>query len=193
MSDMDGDTGALPDDEDPQPFGARAPWARKDPRADDRVKHSPLVGYMSVPVHRRFPIRRSTLVMAIAFLGLGAVLYFNPAQSDTKGAVVGGYYIPGAVPVSTTTTSPTSTSTTTTSTTTTTHPSTTTTTQAVGSTTTTAPRTSTTGVTTTTTTTILPGASGGGTTTTQSPGTGTTTSRSSTTTTKPGTTTGSSG
>ena len=63
---------------------------------------------MSVPVSRRFPIRRSTLVLVVAFLGLGTVLYFNPPQSDAsgKGAVVGGYFVPGAVAVSTTTTTP---------------------------------------------------------------------------------------
>ena len=181
MSDLGDDSGATSDDEDPRAFGARAPWARKGPGDHDEVRHSALVGYMSVPVHPRFPIRRSTLLMAVVFLGLGTLLYFHPAQSDTvgKGAVVGGYYVPGAVPVSSTTTSTSTPTSTTTSTTTTTRPSTTTTTRAVGSTTTTAPSTSTTGTSTTTT---LAGNSGGTTTTTtQSPGGGT--SRPTTTTT----------
>jgi hypothetical protein len=113
----DATDGTGPEDEEPtvvdhptSASGVRARWSRKGPDEADEVQHSALVGFMSVPVGRRFPLRRSTLVLVVAFLGLGTVLYFNPPQSDTvgKGAVVNGYYVPGAVPVSTTTTTTTS-------------------------------------------------------------------------------------
>jgi hypothetical protein len=140
---------------------ARAPWERKDP-ADNEVKHSALVGFMSVPVSRRLPIRRSTFLMVVAFAGFATLLYFNPPVNDSikGGAVVNGYYVPGAVPVSTTTT-------------TTTVPPTTTTTVPPSSTTTTVPSRSTTTTSTspsTSTTTTVPrgGTSGGGATTTTS-------------------------
>jgi hypothetical protein len=140
------------------------------------VKQSALVGYMSVPVHRRFPIRRSTLLMAVAFLGFGTLLYFNPPQS-TSGAVVstpnGDYYVPGATKIddTTTTTRPTTTTTPTRSSTTTTTTartgiSSTTTTTGQPSTITTP--TSTTPPTSSTTTTL--GASSGSTTTTSTVG-----------------------
>ena len=86
--------------------GARAPWEPKEP-GQDEVRHSALVGFMSVRVGRRFPLRRSTILMAVAFVGLATLLYFNPPTSDSTpsgGAVVGGFYVPGATPVSTTTT-----------------------------------------------------------------------------------------
>jgi len=139
---------------------ARAPWERRDP-ADDEVKHSALVGFMSVPVSRRLPIRRSTFLMVVAFAGFATLLYFNPPVNDaTKGAVVNGYYVPGAVPVDTTTTTTTVPPTTTT---TTTPPSSTTTTTSSRSSTT-ASSTST----TTTTTTARGGGGGGSTSTTTS-------------------------
>jgi len=133
---MSDPTGGPPPDRDDEPTlvdhptsasGVRARWTRKSAGENDEVQHSALVGFMSVPVHRRFPIRRSTLVLVVAFLGLGTVLYFNPPESDAtaKGAVVGGYFVPGAVAVSTTTTPPPTTAvppTTTTTTTTTTAP-----------------------------------------------------------------------
>ena len=111
MSDPTGGTG--PDGHDDEPTlvdhrtssGLRARWTRRSPAEADDVQHSPLVGFMSVPVHRLVPIRRSTLVLVVAFLGLGTLLYFNPPNEATgKGAVVNGYFVPGAVPVSTTTT-----------------------------------------------------------------------------------------
>jgi hypothetical protein len=112
--------------------GVRARWTRRSAGEKEEVQHSALVGFMSVPVHRRFPIRRSTLVLVVAFLGLGTLLYFNPPQSEAtgKGAVVGGYFVPGAVAVSTTTTTPPTTTTVppTTTTTTTRGPAVTTTT-----------------------------------------------------------------
>ncbi len=137
---------------------ARAPWERKDP-ADNEVKHSALVGFMSVPVSRRLPIRRSTFLMVVAFAGFATLLYFNPPVNDSikGGAVVNGYYVPGAVPVSTTTT-------------TTTVPPTTTTTTSISTTTTssTAPSRSSTTVGSTTTTVTGGGSSGGSATSTTS-------------------------
>ena len=138
---------------------ARAPWERKDP-ADDAVRHSALVGFMSVPMSRRFPIRRSTFVMAVAFVGLATLLYFYPPQSTSSGVVLhtpqGDVFVPNATPVSTSTT------------TTTVPPATTTTTTAVRSPTTTFPTTSSTSTSTSTTTTVSgnggPGTTGPGTT-----------------------------
>jgi hypothetical protein len=146
---------------------ARAPWERKDP--NDEVKHSALVGFMSVPVARRFPLRRSTLVMAVAFIGLATLLYFNPPQSSTNtgsGVVLhtpqGDVFVPNAAPVNTTTT------------TTTAPPPTTTTTDVRSPTTTTFSTTpSTSPSTSTTTTTTLPGGGSAATTTTSGGPTGT--------------------
>jgi hypothetical protein len=117
MSDPPGSPGPDRDDEPTlvdhptSASGVRARWTRGGAGEDEGVRHSALVGFMSVPVSRRFPIRRSTLVLVVAFLGLGTLLYFNPPQSDAtgKGAVVGGYFVPGAVAVSTTTAPPTTT------------------------------------------------------------------------------------
>jgi hypothetical protein len=143
--------------------------------ADGAPTHSALVGFMSVPVHRRFPIRRSTLLMAVAFVGLAVLLYFNPPQSDAQAAAGSGavfkapdgtpYYLPNAVKVTPSTT-----------TTTTTAPPVTTTTRATPFTTTT-PSTgagSPTTTSTTTTTTLPPGrgTGTGSSTTTTTAGTG---------------------
>ncbi len=137
-------------------------------------RHSALVGFMSVPVHPRFPIRRSTLLLVLAFLGFATLLYFNPPASTSTVVLhtpSGDYEIPGAtkLPASaatttTTTTRPPTPSTTTTTTTTTypsattTYPSTTTTTRGGPATTTTTVR-GTVGSSGTTTTTIAPGRS----------------------------------
>ncbi len=148
---------------------------------EPEVKHSALVGYMSVPVHPRFPIRRSTLLLAVAFVGFGILLYLYPPRT----AYSPGSLITGAngeqlqvVPVTstTTTTVPSSTTTTTTpvrppptttgpspTTTTTTTTTGTSTTQSTSTTSTTVPRSS--GSTTST----VGGASGAGTTTTSKP------------------------
>ena len=82
-----------------------------------RERTNPLFGFMSVPVSRRFPIRRSTLLMAVAFVGFGALLYSYPPQSTSGGAFIKGsdgqtYFVPGAISASTTTTTTTSTTTT---------------------------------------------------------------------------------
>ena len=130
MSDPPGGTGPDRDDEPTlvdhptSASGVRARLTRKSAGGHEEVQHSALVGFMSVPVHRRFPIRRSTLLLVVAFLGLGTVLYFNPPESDAtaKGAVVGGYFVPGAVAVSTTTPPPPTTTVPPTTTTTTTTP-----------------------------------------------------------------------
>jgi hypothetical protein len=91
----------------------------------EEKRRSALAGFMSVPVNPRFPIRRSTLLMVVAFLGFGTLLYFNPPAS--QGVVVntnnGPVFIPGLT--TTTSTSTTTTSTTTTTTITTPAPSTT--------------------------------------------------------------------
>ena len=96
------------DEETPSTPRARAPWERKDPAADDAVRHSALVGFMSVPMSRRFPLRRSTFVMAVVFIGLATLLYFYPPQSTSTGVVFhtpqGDVFVPNATPVSTTTT-----------------------------------------------------------------------------------------
>ena len=137
---MSDQTGADDGVDDPAgSSGIRAPWARRDPAKEDEVRHSALVGFMSVPVHRRFPVRRSTLIMVVAFIGFGTLLYLYPASSTSTGAVVhtnnGTFFVPGATPVTPSTTSTTTTRPATT-TTTTRAPTTTTTTRAGSSTTT---------------------------------------------------------
>jgi len=98
-----------------QPGGASS--SPIDPDAD--LKHSKLVGYMSVPVHRLLPIRRSTLLMVVAFIGFGILLYLYPPQSApvVYTGPNGEQYNLTPVPVTTTTTSTTTTQPTTTSTT----------------------------------------------------------------------------
>jgi hypothetical protein len=122
----------------PKGFSVPAPGA---PTGPPEQKHSAVVGFMSVPVHPRLPIRRSTLLMVVAFVGLGTLLYFYPPQSTATGAVVhtpnGDYFVPGATQVNSSTTTTTTVPPTTT--TTTTGPVTTTTSGPV--TTTTVPRT----------------------------------------------------
>lgn len=141
------------------------------------LRHSALVGFMSVPVHRLLPLRRSTLLMAVAFVGFGSLLYVYPPQPATSGpgAVVhtssGDYFVPNATPVSTTTTTttvPPATTTTTSSTTTTTvAPESSTTTAPPPTTAATSPATtSTTRASSSTTTTTIPvGVKGTGSTT----------------------------
>ena len=69
------------------------PSAGDDGDAEPGSKRRPLFGFMAVPVSRRFPIRRSTLLMAVAFIGFGTLLYINPPQSTSIG---GGALINGA-------------------------------------------------------------------------------------------------
>lgn len=100
----------------PSQPGPSASSSPIDPDAD--LKHSKLVGYMSVPVHRLLPIRRSTLLMIVAFIGFGILLHVYPPQSApvVYTAPNGEQYNLTPVPVttttSTTTTQPTTTSTT---------------------------------------------------------------------------------
>ena len=107
-------------------------WRSADP--EESTPHSALVGFMSVPVHRRFPVRRSTLLMAVAFLGFGTLCYLYPPGAG--GTVIstpnGTFFLPNGTSVSTTT-----------STTTTRPPATTTTTRPPASSTTTASRSTT--------------------------------------------------
>ncbi len=145
-------------------------WRNADP--EESTPHSALVGFMSVPVHRRFPIRRSTLLMAVAFLGFGTLCYLYPPGAG--GTVIntsnGTFFIPNGTSVSTTTTTrPPATTTTTrppaSSTTTSTRPNATSTTTSSSTTTTSTSGSSTTSTVkgqpaTTTTTTTGPGSSG---------------------------------
>ncbi len=165
----EGPDGTAAESGSPAPPRARAPWERKDPNGDE-VKHSALVGFMSVPMGRRFPIRRSTFVMAVAFIGLATLLYFNPPEAATNtgsGFVLhtsqGDVFVPNATAVSTTTTTTTPPA----ATTTTAAPSPTTTvfSGSLGASTTTSTSTTTTrptggGAATTTTTTTSAGSTG---------------------------------
>ena len=65
---------------------------------------SALVGFMAVPVHRLVPIRRSTLLLAAAFLGFGAWCYLYPPSSVVVVPPGGAVVIPGVIPPTTTTT-----------------------------------------------------------------------------------------
>ncbi len=120
------------------------------------VQRSPLVGFMSVPLHTRVPIRRSTLLMAVAFAGFATLMGFYPPASSVKATdTSSGSVLPGVIPAPVTTTTTTTTSLPpTTSTTTTTVRSSTTTSRPVSTTTTT--------VGTSVTTTTRAGSVGGG-------------------------------
>jgi hypothetical protein len=72
-----GDAGAGPD------AGGQEP-------DDSGQKHSALVGFMSVPVHKRLPIRRSTLLMVVAFVGFGTLWYLYPPASSAAASGGGG-------------------------------------------------------------------------------------------------------
>ena len=140
--------GSHDDPDDPRPTGEVA---------EAKVPHSALAGLMAEPVSRSVPVRRSTVLMVVAFLGFGTLMYLYPPTTKTfttyttnnpNGLPTG--LVPA--PASTTTTVPPSTTTTTT---TAPSASTTTTTSAVATTTTTttpAASTSTTVGSTTTTT-----------------------------------------
>ncbi len=133
------------------------------------VPHSALIGFMSVPVHRRLPIRRSTLLMVVAFVAFGVWYHFYPPYIAPMGSTGSGTsFFPGVTSTTTTTTTtrPPQTTTTTVSTSTT-VPRTTTTSTLAGTTTTTRPPS-------TTTTTTLGGAASTTTTTGASGVTGTT-------------------
>ena len=68
------------------------------------VPHSALVGFMSVPVHRSLPIRRSTLLMIVAFLGFGALWYAYPPSNTVVVPAGSTVVIPGVTTVTRTTT-----------------------------------------------------------------------------------------
>ena len=117
--------------------------------------HSALVGLMAEPLSRSVPVRRSTVLMLIAFLGFGTLtLLYPPAPKPITTITTNNPdgIIPGILGTTTTTTHPVATTTTTTAppvaTTTTTIGGTTSTVGAPGSSTTT---TGTVGTTTTTT------------------------------------------
>jgi hypothetical protein len=145
----------LPDREEAGRANLWGRWRNADP--EESTPHSALVGFMSVPVHRRFPIRRSTLLMAVAFLGFGTLCYLYPPGAG--GTVIntsnGTFFIPNGTSVSTTTT-----------TTTTRPPATTTTTRPPGPSTTTSTRPNSTSTTTTSSTTTTTTTSGSSTTST---------------------------
>jgi hypothetical protein len=196
MTDQPDDTAVNPTVRNAIPKGFSAPGedAGEGPDAggpgpdDSGQKHSALVGFMSVPVHRRLPIRRSTLLMVVAFVGFGTLWYLYPPATSAAASGSGGggrvCLAPGLCRGSTNVTP----APTTTTTTTTTPPTTTSTTTATP--TTRAPSTSSTTTTSspspTTTGTSLPGAGVGGTgqTTTTAPGSGPGTSSTTTSTTR---------
>ncbi len=141
--------------------------------------HSALVGLMAEPVSRSIPVRRSTVLMLVGFIGFGTLMYLYPPATKTVTTITTNSpdgIIPGLIPATTTTTHPptptTETTVPSTPTTSTTRPFTTSTTSTVGSSasTTTAPSTTTTTTTTTgsSTTTTRVGVSNTSTTTTTS-------------------------
>ena len=81
MSDEPDDTQVNPTVRMSRPPGYSAPGAPPSAPDPPGEKHSALVGYMSVPVHRLLPIRRSTLLMVILFLGFGTLCYLYPPAS----------------------------------------------------------------------------------------------------------------
>ena len=146
---------ARPDDDDGSTGTQPAP-------AVDDAPHSRLVGLMALPISPSVPVRRSTVLMVVAFLGFGTLMaFYPPAAKTVNNGNSTGY--PGVPIIATTTT-----------TTTTPRPTTTTTTTPPTSTTATRP----------TTTTTRPGG-GTSTTTTTRGSTTTTTKAGSTTTTQP--------
>jgi hypothetical protein len=124
-------------------------------------------GWMARPVHRRFPIRRSTLLIVLLAAGFEFLHIQYPSSPKATTTAPNGY-IPAFIPAVSSTTTTTTTTTTqpvpapTTTTTLAPNPSSTTSTVKAGS-----GSTTTTGVggTSSTTTTLLPGLQGGSTTT----------------------------
>ncbi len=112
-----------------------------------------LVGLMSRPLASWAPVRRSTVLLVVAFLGFGALFLLYPpaASTSTPTSTTAPSPLPGILPpASTTTTAPVPT---------TTRPVATTSTTAPVPTTTTSSTTTTTSSTTTTTSTLASGAS----------------------------------
>ena len=98
--------------------------------------HSALVGLMAEPVSRSIPVRRSTVLMLVAFLGFGTLQVLYPPAAKTVTTITTNNpngFLPGVLPTTTTTTHPAP------STTTTTRPPDTPTTAGPASTSTTAP------------------------------------------------------
>src|SRR6266852_4727887 len=87
MTDPSDESEADPTVRNPVPGGPGAPNPGEAADDPSGPPHSALVGYMSVPVHRRLPIRRSTLLMVVAFLGFGTLLYFNPPGDSVTTSV----------------------------------------------------------------------------------------------------------
>ena len=98
MTDQSDDTEVNPTVRNTIPKGFSAPGgdAGAGPDAggqepdDSGQKHSALVGFMSVPVHKRLPIRRSTLLMVVAFVGFGTLWYLYPPASSAAASGGGG-------------------------------------------------------------------------------------------------------
>lgn len=147
---------------------AAEPTSGSTPRIAEPVPHSRLIGLMAEPVSRSVPLRRSTVLMVVAFLGFGTLTYLYPPNRPTNPTPAANGGVSGTFIPLTTTPTP--------------HPTTTTTTSRPGGAETTTTTTTTTRPTPTTTTTSAPVAP---TTTTASGGSTTTTSTSSTTTTAP--------
>jgi hypothetical protein len=48
------------------------------------VPRSKLVGFMAVPITRAVPVRRSTVLMLVAFLGFGTLTYLYPPDGTAS-------------------------------------------------------------------------------------------------------------
>lgn len=120
------DAGPTPDDAEGVPHPTGEVFLAQPP-------HSALVGLMAEPLSRAVPVRRSTVLMLVAFLGLGALTVLYPPAPRTVTTITTNNpngFIPGLLATTTTTTHPAAT-------TTTTAPPVSTTTQATATTTTT--------------------------------------------------------
>jgi hypothetical protein len=135
------------------------------------VPHSSLVGLMAEPISRTVPVRRSTVLMLVFFLGFGTLTYLYPPAgpaTTTVTTTTPGGRIPDLIPAPTTTsTHPVTTTTVAPTASTGPEGSTTTSTRGPGATSTTRPSGSTTTVPVPSTTTSTPG--GAATTTTAIP------------------------
>jgi hypothetical protein len=74
-------------------------------RGRERARRRGLRGFMGRPVTKALRVRRSTVLMVVAFLGFGALtLEYPPKSTTTPKDGSGTFVIPGVTPSSTTTT-----------------------------------------------------------------------------------------